>query len=70
MDSLLAATEGRRIVQKLEVYQSLWGMQLRNPNTPERTDEEAFAMVAEAGFDGSFRIRQVTWSHCWTSRMT
>jgi len=39
-------------VQTLEIYQSLWGMQLRNPNTPERTDEESFAMVAEAGFDG------------------
>ena len=41
-----------RTMQKLEVYQSLWGMQLRNPNRPERRDEEAFAMVAEAGFDG------------------
>ena len=39
-------------VQKLEIYQSLWGMQLRNPSRPERGDEEAFAMVAEAGFDG------------------
>jgi hypothetical protein len=27
-------------------------MQLRNPNLPERSDEESFAMVAEAGFDG------------------
>jgi len=39
-------------VQKLEIYQSLWGMQLRNPSLRERSDEEAFAMVAEAGFDG------------------
>ncbi|MDH3576928.1 MAG: sugar phosphate isomerase/epimerase [Gammaproteobacteria bacterium] len=39
-------------MQKLEVYQSLWGMQLRNPKMPERTDEESFKMVAEAGFDG------------------
>ncbi|MCP5089301.1 MAG: sugar phosphate isomerase/epimerase [Gammaproteobacteria bacterium] len=39
-------------MQKLEIYQSLWGMQLRNPNRPERTDEESFAMVADAGFDG------------------
>lgn len=39
-------------MQKLEVYQSLWGMQLRHPSTPERSDEEAFALVAEAGFDG------------------
>ena len=36
----------------LEIYQSLWGMQLRNPHRPERSDEESFAMVAEAGFDG------------------
>jgi len=39
-------------MQKLEIYQSLWGMQLRNPHQPERADEESFAMVAEAGFDG------------------
>jgi len=39
-------------MQSLEIYQSLWGMQLRNPNRPERTDEESFAMVADAGFDG------------------
>lgn len=40
------------IVQKIEIYQSLWGMELRNPALPERTPEEAFAMVADAGFDG------------------
>ncbi|MBT8103428.1 MAG: sugar phosphate isomerase/epimerase [Gammaproteobacteria bacterium] len=39
-------------MQKLEIYQSLWGMQLRNPQRLERSDEEAFALVAEAGFDG------------------
>ncbi len=39
-------------MQKLEVYQSLWGMELRNPNVAERSREEAFAMVADAGFDG------------------
>ncbi len=39
-------------MQTLEIYQSLWGMQLRSPHRPERTDEESFAMVAEAGFDG------------------
>ena len=27
-------------------------MQLRNPHCPERSDDESFAMVAEAGFDG------------------
>lgn len=39
-------------MQKLEVYQSLWGMELRSPHVAERSDEEAFSMVAEAGFDG------------------
>jgi len=40
-------------VQKLAVYQSLWGMELRNPKQPERSKAEAFAMIAEAGFDGA-----------------
>jgi len=39
-------------MQKLEIFQSLWGMELRSPHVPERTHEESFAMVAEAGFDG------------------
>jgi sugar phosphate isomerase/epimerase len=39
-------------MQKLEVYQSLWGMELRSPHVPERTNDECFAMVADAGFDG------------------
>ena len=39
-------------MQKLNIYQSLWGMQLRHPSTPERTDDKSFAMVADAGFDG------------------
>ncbi|MGI9236625.1 MAG: sugar phosphate isomerase/epimerase family protein [Woeseiaceae bacterium] len=39
-------------MQKLKIYQSLWGMELRNPTLPERTPEEAFAMVAAEGFDG------------------
>ena len=39
-------------MQKLKIYQSLWGMELRNPNHAERTPEEAFKMVADAGFDG------------------
>lgn len=39
-------------MQKLEIYQSLWGMELRSLHVPERTPEESFAMVAEAGFDG------------------
>ena len=39
-------------MQKLEIYQSLWAMELRSPHVPERTDAESFAMIAEAGFDG------------------
>lgn len=39
-------------MQKLEIYQSLWGMELRSPVQPERSIDENFAMVAEAGFDG------------------
>ncbi|MDH3546023.1 MAG: sugar phosphate isomerase/epimerase [Gammaproteobacteria bacterium] len=39
-------------MQKLHIYQSLWGMELRSPHMPERSNAECFAMVAEAGFDG------------------
>ncbi len=39
-------------MQKLEIYQSLWAMELRSPHAPERTPQESFAMIAEAGFDG------------------
>lgn len=39
-------------MQTLEIYQSLWGMQLRSPHEPERTPQQCFAMIAEAGFDG------------------
>jgi hypothetical protein len=39
-------------MQKLEIFQSLWGMELRSPHAPERRPEESFQMVAEAGFDG------------------
>jgi len=39
-------------MQKLEIYQSLWGMELRSPVCAERSPDENFAMVAEAGFDG------------------
>lgn len=36
----------------LDVYQSLWAMELRRPDGVERSPEEAFRMVAEAGFAG------------------
>ncbi|MBL94415.1 MAG: xylose isomerase [Magnetovibrio sp.] len=39
-------------MQELHIYQSRWAMELRRPDGVERTDEEAFSMVSEAGFDG------------------
>ena len=39
-------------MQQLKIYQSLWAMELRNPDIAERSHEESFAMVARAGFDG------------------
>jgi hypothetical protein len=44
--------KGQGPVQKLEVFQSLWAMELRRPDGVERTRAEAFEMVAAAGFDG------------------
>lgn len=40
-------------MQKLKIYQSLWGMELRNPKRPERSKQDAFSMIADAGFDGA-----------------
>lgn len=39
-------------MQKLEIFQSLWAMELRQPGRPERPMEENFAMVAAAGYQG------------------
>ena len=39
-------------MQKLEVFQSLWGMEQRIPDTPEPSMHDNFCKVAEAGFDG------------------
>lgn len=39
-------------MQKLTIYQSLWAMERRVPNRVERSNEESFDMIAEAGFDG------------------
>jgi len=39
-------------MQKLEIFQSLWAMELRQPGRPERTMEETFERVAAAGYHG------------------
>jgi len=39
-------------MQKLKIFQSLWAMELRSPDQPERSFEESFRMVAQAGYDG------------------
>jgi hypothetical protein len=39
-------------MQKLEIFQSLWAMELRRPDGRERSHEEAFEMVAAAGYHG------------------
>lgn len=39
-------------MQSLKVFQSLWAMELRSPNQSERSHEENFRRVAEAGYDG------------------
>ncbi len=39
-------------MQNLEIYQSLWAMELRSPDLPERSFEESFQMVADAAYDG------------------
>jgi hypothetical protein len=39
-------------MQKLDIFQSLWAMELRSPDRPERTPGENFRMVAEAGYTG------------------
>ena len=38
--------------QKLEVFQSLWAMELRRPGVPERPLEDNFRLAAEAGYHG------------------
>ena len=40
------------MTQKLEIYQSLWAMELRQPGVPERPMEDHFKMAAEAGYHG------------------
>lgn len=40
-------------MQTLEIYQSLWAMEFRNPRRDELSRDESFAMIAAAGFDGA-----------------
>ena len=53
VDALVVGGFERKIVQKLKIYQSLWGMELRDPRRPERSKAETFSMIAAAGFDGA-----------------
>jgi len=39
-------------MQKLDIYQSLWAMELRRPGIAERPMEENFAMASDAGYHG------------------
>jgi hypothetical protein len=39
-------------MQKLEIFQSLWAMEIRHPLTAELSNEARFARIAEAGYDG------------------
>jgi hypothetical protein len=39
-------------LQKLEVFQSLWAMELRHPRTPELSFDEKFRMAADSGYAG------------------
>lgn len=39
-------------MQNLKIFQSLWAMEQRIPGVPERTHEESFRIIAEAGYAG------------------
>jgi len=39
-------------MQKLKIFQSLWGMEQRIPGMPEPSMHDNFSKIAEAGFDG------------------
>ena len=39
-------------MQKLEIYQSLWGMEQRHPKEKEPADESKFRKIKAGGFDG------------------
>lgn len=39
-------------MQRLEIYQSLWAMEIRQPGVAERPMSQNFQMIADAGYDG------------------
>ncbi|HEX6259485.1 MAG TPA: hypothetical protein VFZ51_02445 [Woeseiaceae bacterium] len=39
-------------MQTLQIFQSLWAMELRQANEPELSLDESFSMIASAGFAG------------------
>jgi hypothetical protein len=40
-------------MQRLQVYQSMWAMELRRPDGFERTLDQKLQMIIDAGFDGA-----------------
>ena len=40
-------------MHKLEIYQSLWGMEQRHPTKDEPSDKDNFKKIKEAGFNGA-----------------
>ena len=40
-------------MHKLEIYQSLWGMEQRHPNKVEPSDEHNFKKIKTGGFAGA-----------------
>ena len=41
------------MAQQLEFFQSLWAMERRQPGVPERSMEENFRMISQAGYHGA-----------------
>jgi hypothetical protein len=39
-------------MQKLDIYQSLWAMEQRQPGVPERSKDAWFSMIRDAGYAG------------------
>ena len=44
---------GRVVMQKLLIYQSLWAMERRRPDGLEWSLDEKLRMIRDAGFDGA-----------------